>query len=70
MLTDPFGTNAITRRIIGCAIRVHDILGPGLFEQIYQECLQYELREEGLIPCSFVGDRLCGLRWYSPYRRR
>lgn len=35
MLTDPFGTNAITRRIIGCAIRVHGVVGPGVFENVY-----------------------------------
>src|SRR5262245_29104830 len=48
MLTDPFGTTALTRRIIGCAIRVHDISGPGVLENVYAECLQHELREEHL----------------------
>jgi GxxExxY protein len=48
MLTDPFGTSKLTYAIGGCAIKVHDILGPGLFENIYNECLQYELKEAGL----------------------
>ena len=48
MLTDPYGTSPITKRIIGCAIRVHDVLGPGLFESIYNECLQYEFTQDGL----------------------
>ncbi|MGZ8868688.1 MAG: GxxExxY protein, partial [Thermoanaerobaculia bacterium] len=48
MLTDPFGTNAITHAITGCAIKAHNILGPGLFENIYSECLQYELTDAGL----------------------
>jgi GxxExxY protein len=48
MLTDPYGTSPITKRIIGCAIRVHDLLGPGLFESIYHECLQYEFEQDGL----------------------
>jgi GxxExxY protein len=48
MLTDPFGTNHITKALLGCAIRVHEAIGPGLFEQIYNECLQYELKETGL----------------------
>jgi GxxExxY protein len=48
MLTDPFGTSKITYAIGGCAIKVHDIMGPGLFENIYSECLQYELKEAGL----------------------
>lgn len=48
MLTDPFGTNAITRAIVGCAIRVHDIIGPGVYERIYAECMQQELKDAGL----------------------
>jgi GxxExxY protein len=48
VLTDPYGTSHITKRIIGCAIRVHDVVGPGLFESIYSECLQYEFTQEGL----------------------
>jgi GxxExxY protein len=65
MLTDPYGTSPITKRIIGCAIRVHDVLGPGLFESIYNECLQYELRQDGLsfqanveAPVIYKGRRL------------
>lgn len=65
MLTDPFGTNAITHRIIGCAIRVHDVVGPGVFENVYSECLEYELREKGLsyetnraVPIIYKGVRL------------
>lgn len=30
------------------AIEVHKILGPGLLESAYEECLFYELREAGL----------------------
>ena len=48
MLTDPFGTNALTRTIIGCAIRVHSVVGPGVFETVYSECMEYELKEQGL----------------------
>ena len=48
MLTDPHGTNELTRRIIGCAIRVHSAIGPGALESVYQECMTYELREEKL----------------------
>jgi GxxExxY protein len=48
MLTDPYGTNQITRVIVGCAIRVHDVVGPGVFETIYNECMQYELKEARL----------------------
>jgi len=31
--------------IIGAAIRVHRMLGPGLLESAYQKCLEYELRK-------------------------
>lgn len=40
--------NEITEKIIGCAIKVHRNLGPGLLESAYQECLFYELKKEGL----------------------
>jgi GxxExxY protein len=38
--------DAITDRIIGAAIEVHRVLGPGLLESIYEEalCTEFELR--------------------------
>ena len=47
MLADPGGTNAVTSRIIGCAVRVHSAIGPGVYEQVYSECMEYELRHNG-----------------------
>ena len=38
----------ITLAIIQAAIEVHRILGPGLLESLYRECLVFELRERGL----------------------
>jgi GxxExxY protein len=35
--------NAITREIIGAAIEVHRVVGPGLLESAYTPCLEYEL---------------------------
>lgn len=35
--------NAITHEIIGAAIEVHRLLGPGLLESAYEECLSKEL---------------------------
>lgn len=40
--------NDITGEIIGAAIEVHKILGPGLLESAYEECLSYELMQRGL----------------------
>ena len=38
----------ITGNIIGAAIEVHKVLGPGLLESAYEECLCYELHQRGL----------------------
>ncbi|MBM4148857.1 MAG: GxxExxY protein [Lentisphaerae bacterium] len=35
--------NQITGEIIGAAIEVHRILGPGLLESVYQSCMETEL---------------------------
>ena len=40
--------NALTERIIGCAYRVHNELGPGFLEKVYENALQIELEEHGL----------------------
>jgi GxxExxY protein len=39
----------ITYKIIGCAMKVHNILGNGFQEVIYQRCLAIELERAGLI---------------------
>lgn len=40
--------NAISREIIGAAIEVHRILGPGLLEKIYEEAMMHELKLRGM----------------------
>jgi GxxExxY protein len=40
--------NELSNIKIGCAIEVHRQLGPGLLESAYQECLYYELKNQGL----------------------
>ena len=65
MEKDPF-----TRKIIGCAIEVHRVLGPGLLESTYQQCLAHELqlndipfKIESPMPVDYKGVRLdCGYR--------
>ena len=39
--------NDITEQIIGCAIKVHRTLGPGLLESTYEICLVHELVKLG-----------------------
>ena len=46
--------NTITREIIGAAIEVHRVLGPGLLESVYELCLKQELQERGLIVSNQV----------------
>jgi GxxExxY protein len=41
--------NQITEIIIGCAIKVHKYLGPGLLESAYEECMVFELKNAGLV---------------------
>ncbi len=55
----------ITEAIIGAAIEVHRILGPGLLESAYQRCLARELslrhvkfESEVSIPVEYKGIRL------------
>ena len=39
----------LTEQIIGAAIEVHRVLGPGLLETIYEQALAFELRLRGLL---------------------
>ncbi len=55
----------VTDKIIGAAIEVHRVLGPGLLESAYEECLCYELSQRGLkfrrqapLPVTYKGIRL------------
>lgn len=57
--------NAITSKIIRCAIEVYKELGPGLMESVYQVCLRKVLAREGLranyqvmVPVCFQGEIL------------
>jgi len=40
--------NAITERIIKCAIEVHRALGPGLLENVYEEAMDVECALDGM----------------------
>ncbi len=62
--------NDITRLVIGSAIEVHRVLGPGLLESAYEECLSRELSVRSVpferqrpLPVEYKGLRLeCGYR--------
>ncbi len=40
--------NELSSAIIGCALKVHNALGPGLLESAYEACLLYELTRSNL----------------------
>jgi GxxExxY protein len=60
----------LSNRVIGCAIEVHRVLGPGLLESAYQQCLAHELTLQGIrftlehpLPVEYKGLHLdCGYR--------
>lgn len=60
----------ISSKVIQAAIEVHRVLGPGLLESAYEECLCHELRILGMnylrqvpLPVNYKGVSLeCGYR--------
>ena len=40
--------DTLSREVIGAAIEVHRVMGPGLIESVYEKCLQRELELRGL----------------------
>ncbi|MBL7845425.1 MAG: GxxExxY protein [Cyclobacteriaceae bacterium] len=62
--------NEIANKIIGLAIDVHKVLGPGLLESAYKESLYYKIRKNGFyiekekaMPLIFEEVKLeCGYR--------
>ncbi len=59
-------TDQLTQKIIGCAIDVHQELGPGLLESIYESAMAVELefqkigfRQQVIVPIQYRG-RLIG----------
>lgn len=60
----------LSKRVIGCAIEVHRVLGPGLLKSTYEQCLVHELtlneigfRQQWPLPVEYKEVRLdCGYR--------
>lgn len=55
----------LTYNVIGAAIEVHKVLGPGLLEKVYQKCLRKELmlrginfKEQNKIPFDYKGEKV------------
>jgi len=62
--------NEIANKIIGIALEVHKVLGPGLLESAYKECMYYKIGKSGMwvekekpMPLIFEEVKLdCGYR--------
>ena len=62
--------DALSNQVIGCAIEVHRVLGPGLLESTYEQCLAQELglarigfKLQHPLPVHYKGIALeCGYR--------
>lgn len=68
MIQHPY--KELSSKVIGCAIEVHRVLGPGLLESTYEQCLAHELTLNEIsfklqhpLPVEYKGLRLdCGYR--------
>ena len=54
--------NDLSGKVIGASIEVHRHLGPGLLESAYQQCLVFELEQQGfkvatevILPLTYKG---------------
>lgn len=45
--TIPDAVNEVSGVIVDAAFQVHETLGPGLLERVYEQCLEYELNNRG-----------------------
>ncbi|RPI73194.1 MAG: GxxExxY protein [Desulfobacteraceae bacterium] len=67
---NPSALNALSHRVIGCAMKVHSALGPGLLESTYEACLEHELQKADIslkrqmaLPVQYDGILIdCGYR--------
>ena len=44
----PSAVNETSGVVVDAAFQVHQALGPGLLESVYEQCLRYELADRGL----------------------
>ena len=64
LVTDVTG-NQLTYKIIGAAMNVHNVLGPGLKEEVYEKALEVELnkrdivvRRQYAVPVEYDGEQV------------
>jgi GxxExxY protein len=57
--------NVLTHTVIGCAYKVHNTLGPGFLEKVYENALKFELQNTGIhvrqqpkLPVFYEGQRV------------
>jgi len=57
--------NYLTHKVIGCAYKVHNVLGPGFLEKVYENALKFELqqlgihvRQQGKLPVLYEGHQV------------
>jgi GxxExxY protein len=48
IINDKYPLSELTRKIIGCAMEVHKIMGNGFQEVVYQRCLAIEMTAQGI----------------------
>jgi len=66
----PDAVNETSGFVVDAAFQVHQTLGPGLLESVYEECLRYELTDRGFVvkqqlqvPLMYKGLQFdCGFR--------
>ena len=65
MIEPSAAQNQVARTIVDAAFTVHRVLGPGLLETAYEECLVYELGARGItiewqvgLPIVYRGERI------------
>ena len=55
----------LTHKVIGCAYKVHNVLGCGFLEKVYENALKLELKKQGIatqqqakLPVFYEGDQV------------
>lgn len=55
-------TERMVESVIGCAVKVHSVLGPGFFEPIYHNALRIEFGTNGI---AFESEKRIAVRYWE-----